>query len=119
MDNEKFQELVIDHLAKLNQKFTALDQKVSNLDLKVTGFDLKVTSMEQKVTDLDQKRTEHSEILQAVRHAQETQTAQLDQINLTLARIEGCQDQMAGDISFLVRKAAEHDEHIRELRRAK
>lgn len=98
MENEKFQELVIDQLAKLNQKFDGLNQKV----------------------------TEHGEILQAVRHAQEVHKAEFDQLNLIVARIEGHQeetdktlDQMAGDISFLVRKSAEHGDQIRQLRRAK
>ena len=82
---------------------------------------------------LVQKVTEHGEILQALRHSSEIQKAQFDQLQITVAHIEGRQeemnerleqmdksiDRMAGDISFLVRKSAEHDDDIRELRRAK
>lgn len=73
-----------------------------------------------------QKVTEHGEILQALRHAGEVQKAQIDQLIINIAHISGHQeemdkalDQMAGDISFLVRKSAEHGDQIRELRRAK
>ena len=69
---------------------------------------------------------DHSEILQALRHGQEVQKAEIDRINVTLAHIQGEQGKikeiihnLAGDISFLVRKAAQHDDDIRELKRIK
>ena len=72
------------------------------------------------------QQSEHSEMIQAVGNAQESQMAQIDQLTYAVARIEGHQkesekimDQMAGDITFLVRKSAEHDDDIRELRQAK
>lgn len=100
----------------------------------------KVTNMERELNLTKAQQLEQGEILQALRHAQESQTAQIDQISCTVARIEGWQretdkaieriegwqretdkaiERMAGDISFLVRKAVEHDDDIRELRRAK
>ena len=69
---------------------------------------------------------EHSEILQAIKHGQEIQKAEIDRLNLTVAQIQGDQAEireivhnMAGDISFLIRKAAQHDDDIRELKRVK
>ena len=69
---------------------------------------------------------EHTEILHAVRDAQEFQKAEIDRLNVTLAHIQGEQteireiiDNTAGDVSFLVRKAAKHDDDIRELKRIK
>ena len=69
---------------------------------------------------------EHAEILHAVRDAQEFQKAEIDRLNVTLAHIQGEQaeireiiDNTAGDVSFLVRKAAKHDDDIRELKRVK
>lgn len=56
---------------------------------------------------------ENREILHAVREAQEFQKAELDHLNITAAHIQGAQeetkeiiDNTAGDVSFLVRKAA-------------
>jgi hypothetical protein len=69
---------------------------------------------------------EHGVILQALKHGQEIQKAEIDRLNITVAHIQGEQveikeivDNMAGDISFLVRKAAKHDDDIRELKRVK
>ncbi|MGE5583110.1 MAG: hypothetical protein ACM3X9_11325 [Bacillota bacterium] len=69
---------------------------------------------------------EHGEILQALRHGQEVQKAEIDRLNITVAHIQEEQveireiiDNMAGDVSFLVRKAAKHDDDIRELKRIK
>jgi hypothetical protein len=69
---------------------------------------------------------EHTEYLHAVRDAQEFQKAEIDRLNVTLAHIQGEQaeireiiDNTAGDVSFLVRKAAKHDDDIRELKRVK
>lgn len=69
---------------------------------------------------------EHSEILQAIKHGQEIQKAEIDRLNLTVAQIQGDQAEikeivhnMAGDISFLIRKATQHDDDLRELKRVK
>lgn len=80
----------------------------------------------QKVTDQGAILKEHGEILQALRHGQEIQKAEIDRLNITAAHIQGEQveireiiDNTAGDVSFLVRKAAKHDDDIRELKRIK
>ncbi len=62
---------------------------------------------------------EHSEILRAVRDAQEFQKAEIDRLNITTSHIEGELERIAGDVTFLVRKAAEHEDAIRELKRVK
>ncbi|NLW46092.1 MAG: hypothetical protein GXY86_01955 [Firmicutes bacterium] len=69
---------------------------------------------------------DHGVILQVLRHGQEIQKAEIDHLNITIAQIQGEQvktreviDNMAGDVSFLVRKAAKHDDDIRELKRIK
>jgi hypothetical protein len=80
----------------------------------------------QKVNEQGPILKEHTEILYAVRDAQEFQKAEIDRLNVTLAHIQGEQaeireiiDNTAGDVSFLVRKAAKHDDDIRELKRIK
>lgn len=85
-----------------------------------------IKEMKSDIKLIKTQQSEHGEILQSVRHSQESQVAQIDQIQITVAHIEGDQkemdktmNRMAGDVSFLVRKAADHDEDIRELRRAK
>lgn len=80
----------------------------------------------KKLDGVETKQKEQGEILHAVRDAQEFQKSELDRLNITAAHIQGEQvdireviDNMAGDVSFLVRKAAKHDDDIRELKRIK
>jgi len=80
----------------------------------------------KRLDKVEAGQKEQGEILQAVRHAQEIQKAELDRLNITAAHIQGEQveiretiDNTAGDVSFLVRKAAKHDDDIRELKRIK
>ena len=80
----------------------------------------------QRVNEQDAIFKEHTEILYAVRDSQELQKAEIDRLNVTLAHIQGelaqireIIDNTAGDVSFLVRKAAKHDDDIRELKRIK
>lgn len=67
----------------------------------------------KRLDGIKAKQKEQGEILQAVRHTQEAQKAEIDRLNHTTAHIQGEQadikeifDNMAGDVSFLVRKAA-------------
>ncbi len=90
--------------------------------------DHSTTLKEQGVILKDHSTTlkEQGAILQALRHGQEIQKAEIDRLNVTAAQIQGEQveireiiDNLAGDVSFLVRKAAKHDDDIRELKRIK
>jgi outer membrane murein-binding lipoprotein Lpp len=113
-------------LEQILEKLDGLDNKVSSLDNKVNSLDNKVSGMETDIKLIKTQQSEHGAILQAVRHAQETQKAQIDQLIVNTAHLGGQQeelgqtvDRLSGDVSFLVRKAAEHEEDIRNLRRAK
>lgn len=93
--------------------------------------------MDEKILDIlqkhDNKFEHHEQLLSAIIHAQEEQKAQIDQISINLARMHGRQesmsetvdriaetlDRIADDITFLIRKAAEHEKDIRDLRRIK
>jgi len=66
-----------------------------------------------------QKVTEHGEILQAVRHAQEIQAAKMDKLELETARLSGKIEGLSTDINYIVRKSAQNADDIQELRRVK
>ena len=53
MDNEQFQEFVVQHLMKLDTKVTSLDTKVASLDTKVSSLETKVSAMNIKVSSLE------------------------------------------------------------------
>jgi chromosome segregation ATPase len=123
---ENVLEQILEKLSNLDDKVTGLDNKVTSLDNKVNSLNNKVSGMETDLKLIKTQQSEHGAILQAVHHAQETQKAQIDQLTINTAHLSGQQEEMnqtvdrlSGDVSFLVRKAAEHEEDIRNLRRAK
>lgn len=99
----------------LNQLLEGQKEIIKRLDKVEAG------QQEQKkeVKEIKLQQKENCEILHAVREAQEIQKAELDRLNITTAHIEGGQERIAGDVTFLVRKAAEHEDDIRELKRVK
>ena len=77
----------------------------------------------QMVTKEDIDET--NRILGALEHRSQVQGAEIEQLRLSTAskesidRIETTLDRIGTDLSYLVRKAVQHDDDIRELRRAK
>jgi chromosome segregation ATPase len=93
---------------------------------KLNSMETEQKEMKADIKLIKTQQSEHGKIIQEVRHAQKAQKAQIDQLVINTAHISGKQeeliqtvDRLDGDVSFLVRKAAEHEEDIRDLRRAK
>ncbi|MDU4960683.1 MAG: hypothetical protein E6X17_08475 [Sporomusaceae bacterium] len=106
------QQQILNRMDKLEQKFDALDQKVSGLEEKVAGLEV---SLQENVA-----------ITKSIQHWTEEIQAQFHGMGHTLNRIEGKvsqlekqQDIIKADISFLTRKAAEQDEAMYRLQRAR
>jgi hypothetical protein len=74
----------------------------------------KVDGIEGKVNSIEEKATEHSEILQAVRHAQEIQMAKLDHLEIELAKLSGEQKE---SFQALADMYGQHELEISKLRR--
>jgi hypothetical protein len=79
----------------------------------------KIESVKQeqgkKLTTMEKTQNYHSEMFGALIHAQEAQKAQIDQLVNNTAHIQGEQakliqtvDRLSGEVTFLVRKSAEH-----------
>jgi len=76
-----------------------------------------------KLDNLNGRLQENIEVTKGLVHQIEFQKAQFDNLMNVTAQIEGHManseksiDRMAGDITFLVRKAAEHEDDIRNLK---
>jgi len=104
-------------LELLVEKVSGLDTKVSDLDAKVSGLDRRMCNMEKQVK-------ENTGLIKALIHAGESQKAEIEGLKMEIAKLTGTVNsidkrlyRMAEDITFLVRKCAEHDEDIRELQK--
>jgi hypothetical protein len=93
MTNEEFQQLVLDKLGNLSGEISEIKQGM------VTKED--VSRLEMKLENGFSDIISMSEVTQKA----------VKGIDIKLDRI-------AGDVSYLVRKASEHDDQIRELRKA-
>ncbi|MBU2700613.1 putative nuclease with TOPRIM domain [Sporomusaceae bacterium BoRhaA] len=77
----------------------------------------------EKLDNLDGRLQENIVVTKGLVHQSELQNTQFDNLMNVTARIEGHMansekniDRMAGDITFLVRKTAEHEDDIRNLK---
>lgn len=79
----------------------------------------------QELSAIKAQQRENTDVINALVHNIEVANAKIDGLTLNTAtknaviRLDKNIDRLATDISFLVRKAAEHDDDIRELRHAK
>jgi chromosome segregation ATPase len=99
----------------------------------------RLDNMETRLDNIEGQQKEGNQLIGVLLHRTEELGAQVDAIGHTVVRLEGKVNQLdqkvdqldqkinrmdeqhnsaAGDISFLVRKVGEHDEAIRQLRRA-
>ena len=77
------------------------------------------------ISDIKAQQQENTDLINALIHNVTVANAKLDGLTISTAtkesvvRLSKNIDSLGTDISFLVRKAAEHDDNIRELRQAK
>ncbi len=85
MENEKFQELVLDHLVKLSQANTEIKQNIQTIDERLGKVESAVIRIEN----------DHGDKLQALFDAREAQIDVNERIFDALNRIEGKVDRLA------------------------
>lgn len=94
----------------------------------------RLDQMDSRLDTIETQQKENTTMIKALLHSKEILHAQYDQILITTSQIEGRLEPMeksisrldniektvehlAGDISFLVRKSADHDDEIRQIRK--
>ena len=79
----------------------------------------------EKLSNLETQQQENTDLINALIHNVTVANAKLDGLTISTAtresvvRVGKNVDRLGTDMSFLLRKAAEHDDDIRELRQAK
>ncbi|MCL6614370.1 MAG: hypothetical protein K6U03_07135 [Firmicutes bacterium] len=89
MENEKFQELVLDHLVRLTQNDTGIRQDIQEIKQRLEKVEAAVLRIEN----------DHGEKLQALFDAREAQLEVNERIFDALNRIEGKLDRLALKVS--------------------
>ncbi|HEY3423445.1 MAG TPA: hypothetical protein VGL27_01510 [Negativicutes bacterium] len=131
------QSQLLNRLTKMDGSINVLEHHISKLDTRidklaqhlehVTGD---MDKLEHHLTTLEGQLQENTQFIDALLHRTEELDAKLDSLLLTtltkdsLSRVELKMatkediDRIAFDIHFLVRKSAEHDTEIRQIRKA-
>lgn len=95
-------------------------------DIKVEVQNLKTGQQQiiEHIDNLEGQTRENTDIIKAIQHNTEATSAKVDGLTVNtasktaLATLSKNVDDIGSDLSFLVRKAAKHDDDIRQLRQA-
>ncbi len=111
-------------LTEILSEIKSLKSEVTTINNRLERVEGRLERVEhQMVTKEDME--ENTAILRALEHASQVNAAEMEGLKLSTAssesvdRIENALDRVGTDLSYLVRKAVQHDDDIRELRRAK
>ncbi|MCX7780175.1 MAG: hypothetical protein N2491_04545 [Negativicutes bacterium] len=113
----------------MEAKIGAMETKIGAMEIKIGAMEIKIGAMETKIGAMDEQLDENTQIIKALMHRTEEINAELHnlghmqqhiygQVNVLEEKVTKFGEQLynlADDVSFLVRKAAEHDKAIRRL----
>jgi chromosome segregation ATPase len=116
LENEKFQDLVLNHLARLTQEMTGVKTDINDLKSDVNSLKSDVNSLKSDVNSLksdvkdlkesQQRMESRMDRLESKVDLIQTQTAELTELKTDTT---GKLDQLIGDIEFI-----KHKEHLNE-----
>ncbi len=139
MTNEEFQNRVLQELSSLKTEVSSMKSELSSVKTEVSGMKTELSSvkteqssmkteqssMKTELSDMKAQQQENTDLINALIHNVAVANAKLDGLTISTAtkesviRVSKNIDRLGTDMSFLVRKAAEHDDDIRELRQIK
>jgi len=122
-------QLIKDELKPINQKLNTIDDKVAvtdskivsmnsnikNMDSKIVSMDSKIVSMDSNIKNMDSninsiesQQKENTQILKALEHASQVHKAELDNLNIQVAKLSGNEEK----IKKLERNLNNHEHDI-------
>lgn len=104
MNNEEFQKTVLEKLSSLEKDikdFKDLKTDVKSIKTEVKGLNQRFDSLENRVGLLGSQTGENTQMLKALIHSSEVHKAELDNITLSVARIEGDVSAIKKDLSMV------------------
>ncbi|MCX7779645.1 MAG: hypothetical protein N2491_01865 [Negativicutes bacterium] len=116
---------ILSAVKSLDNKVSDIDKRLNNLETDVTEIKTDIAGMKTDIANLEGQMIETNQIVKALLHRSEETDAKLESLAVNTAsrysveRLEKAIDRVATDMNYLVRKSVEHDDDIRELRRAK
>ncbi|MBP1763037.1 MAG: trimeric coiled-coil oligomerization domain of matrilin [Firmicutes bacterium] len=122
MTNEEFQTAVLSELKSLNGRFDNMENRMDRMESQFANLDSRMDRLESRMECLEGQTKENTGIIKALLHRTEELDAKYDNLlNTTatkdsIAKLDTKIDRMGADITFLIRKTAEHEDDIRNLK---
>lgn len=113
---------VLSEVKGLKTEVGGLKAEVQGISSRMDKLETKFDSLETKVDTMDGQLRENTDYIKSLLHRTEELDAKFDGILHTTASKDAIKaldtkiDRVAADMTFLVRKAAEHEDDIRNLK---
>jgi uncharacterized coiled-coil DUF342 family protein len=108
-------------LKQIFEKLTSIESGLQEQSKRLTGLESGMQEQGKKLTAIEKTQNYHSEMFGALINAQETQKAQIDKLEIELAKLSERTDQGFTDIvevqKSLLEMYGDHEAKIRMLRR--
>jgi archaellum component FlaC len=108
-------------MEKILKEVSGMKEEISGVKGEISGMKGEISEMKTDIKLIKTHQSEQGEILQAVRHAQEVQTAQNDRLEIEVAQLSGKMEQGFSDVvevqKALLEMYGEHEAVIRIMRR--
>lgn len=108
MNNEEFQNIVLNKLSNIDKKFGNLESDikdlktdVSGLKIDVKGLNQKIDSLESRVGVIENQTKENAQILHALKHSAEVNKAEQDKMMIGISHIEGDATAIRKDLALV------------------
>jgi len=116
LDNEKFQNLVINQLKELNngqenlriridsmdkrldsmdERFDSIDKRLDSMDERFDSIDKRLDSMDERFDFMDKRQEEIYQVVRAIEHSNKVGKVERDNNNIRISKVEGKFKKMA------------------------
>jgi len=101
-------QLIKDELKPINQKLNTIDDKVAVTDSKIVSMNSNIKNMDSNINSIESQQKENTQILKALEHASQVHKAELDNLNIQVAKLSGNEEK----IKKLERNLNNHEHDI-------
>ena len=55
MNQEKFEELLLNQLSEISGRMSAMDERISSMDERISSMDERISSMDERISSMDER----------------------------------------------------------------
>ena len=82
-------EKILAKVEKIDSRFDKVDQRLEQMDSKFDKVDQRLEQVNKDISHIKSQQKENTAILRALEHANEVNKAELDKLNINVAKLSG------------------------------